>query len=332
MAKLVRRVKKDTIPVVVLAGFLGSGKTTILNYILRAAVGVRIAVIVNDFGSVNIDALLITAQSDQKLELTNGCICCSMDGGDLEEVLEMALGSDPEVIVIEASGIAEPYDIARMIILSPNQQIGYGGLVYVVDGMNYDQVVGRHPRLIDHVQLADLVVVSKAEYIEKGLVDRRIKELSAHTTSPVVAVRHGALAPELLFDMPQYHDMQVSLLQQHDAYKHLHDEYHSVVFETNKPLDFRAFKNFMNNLPSGIYRIKGIVYFGMAGYEQKFVVQSVGGRWDMYGEEWSDEEVPQTTLVVIGTEFNEEKLMNQLNDIIGESEYMLDIRRYIGEP
>src|SRR5690606_4792159 len=119
----------------------------------------------------------------------------------------------------------------------------------------------------------------------------------------IVAVKCGELAPELLFDIPKRPVMQPSLLQQDDEHQHLHNDYQSLTFETVKPIDSEKFKAYMNRLPRGVYRVKGIVYFGMAGYEQKFVVQAVGGRWDMYAEEWGEGETPSTMLVLIGAEF-----------------------------
>ena len=327
---LVRRASKNTIPVIILAGFLGAGKTTILNHILRTAVGARIAVIVNDFGAVNIDLLLITAQTDRKLELTNGCICCSMDGGELEETLAMALEANPDVVIVEASGLAEPEDLARMVILSPNKQVGYGGLVYAVDAVHYRESLEKHRRIAEHIALADLVVLAKVEKVKEDVADELEKEISKYTKAPVVQVRRGELAPELLFDIPERVEAQPSLLQQHDAHahRHLHDEYHSVTFTESQPLHPEKFKACMNRPPRGIYRIKGWVYFGMAGYEQKFVVQSVGGRWDMYAEEWGSDAVPQTTLVCIGTDFDEGAVREALHRTIGASDAMMDIRRY----
>ena len=327
MVKLTRRAGKDTVPVIILAGFLGAGKTTILNHVLRTAVGARIAVIVNDFGATNIDALLIAAQTDRKLELTNGCICCSMDGGELEETLDTALSVNPDVLIVEASGIAEPEDVARLVILSPNKKVGYGGLVYAVDMVNYQETVVKHKGITRHIEIADLVVVTKTEKVPEEAVNNLVDELEKITKAPIVPVKNGKLAPELLFDIPEREEVQPLLLQQ-DEHHHLHDEYESITFEASEPIDPVKFKAFMSQLPHGIYRMKGVVYFGVAGYEQKYIVQSVGGRWDMYAEEWGEGEVPHTTLVVIGASFDSASTLEILANTVGESVDMLDIERY----
>lgn len=330
---LTRQVRKDTTPVIVLAGFLGSGKTTILNHILRSAVGARVAVIVNDFGAVNIDSLLIASQTDRKLELTNGCICCSMDGGELDEALDATLEAKPDVVIVEASGLAEPEDIVRLIILSPNKAIAYGGLVYVVDAVEHEESVGEHQELIRHIGSADLLVVTKAEQVPEQRIDELIKEITQLTSSPIIPVERGELVPELLFDIPTRDLVQPSLLQQNSGqpYHHLHDEYQSTTFEAEDPVHPQKFKEFMNKPPGGVFRMKGIIYFGMAGYEQKFIVQAVGKRWDMYAEEWNEGEVPYTRFVVIGKDFDAEAVHAQLRTTIGKGTVMLDIQRYYEE-
>lgn len=107
------------IPVVVLAGFLGSGKTTLLNHLLHRSGGSRIGAIVNDFGAIEIDAMAVAgALGDSTVSLGNGCLCCAVDAGELDVYLERladpAVGID--VIVIEASGLAEPEELVRMVL------------------------------------------------------------------------------------------------------------------------------------------------------------------------------------------------------------------------
>ena len=105
------------VPVVLVAGFLGAGKTTVVNHLLAHAEGRRIAAVVNDFGAINIDAELITGAADGVVSLSNGCICCSLEG-DLLRTLASLLRRDPrpEVIVIETSGVADPNDIVRNLM------------------------------------------------------------------------------------------------------------------------------------------------------------------------------------------------------------------------
>lgn len=328
---LVRKARKGTTPVILLAGFLGAGKTTVLNHILLNAQGTRIAVLVNDFGSINIDSLLIATKSDTKLELTNGCICCALDGGEVDEALEAALAEKPDVIIIEASGLAEPEDMARLVLLSSNQKIGYGGMVYVVDALNYRGTLEKNPKVAEHVTFADVIAVTKVEQTGYEEAEKLKAELEPQTTAPIVLVENGELPPRLLFDIPERMYAQPLLAWQgSDERQHLHIDYTTVTFETDKPLDFEKFKAFMNRPPHGLYRMKGFIYFGVAGFEQKFVLQSVGKRWDMYAEAWGEAESPGTTLVLIGSSLDGKVVQERLTKTIGESGTTIDIERYLG--
>lgn len=153
------------IPVVVLSGFLGSGKTTLLNHLLRSARGTRIGVMVNDFGSIEIDAMTVAGQVGSTVSLGNGCLCCAVDASELDTYLEALTrpSAHLDVIVIEASGLAEPQELVRMVLASDNERIVYGGLVQVVDAAEFDATRARHPETDRHLAIADLVVVNKAD-------------------------------------------------------------------------------------------------------------------------------------------------------------------------
>lgn len=108
--------RTSRIPVIVLAGFLGSGKTTLLNHLLRNRAGNRIGVIVNDFGSIEIDAMTVAGQVGSPVSLGNGCLCCAVDASELDTCLETLTrpAARLDVIIIEASGLAEPQELVRM--------------------------------------------------------------------------------------------------------------------------------------------------------------------------------------------------------------------------
>ncbi|MGW7265564.1 CobW family GTP-binding protein [Streptomyces sp. NPDC054842] len=164
------------IPVVVLAGFLGSGKTTLLNHLLHHSGGSRIGAIVNDFGAIEIDAMAVAgALGDSTVALGNGCLCCAVDAGELDDYLERLArpSAGIDVIVIEASGLAEPQELVRMVLASENPRVVYGGLVEVVDAAEFDATRARHPEIERHLALADLVVVNK--------LDRTVVGRQGHT-------------------------------------------------------------------------------------------------------------------------------------------------------
>ncbi|OZE22822.1 cobalamin biosynthesis protein, partial [Rhodococcus sp. 05-2254-6] len=137
------------IPVVIVAGFLGAGKTTLLNHLLRNDSGIRIGVVVNDFGAINIDSMLVAGQVDSMVSLGNGCICCAVDISDMDAMFDALAHrrSAIDVIVVEASGLAEPRNLIRMVRGSENEFIVYGGLVGVVDAVEFPQTRVRHPEI-----------------------------------------------------------------------------------------------------------------------------------------------------------------------------------------
>lgn len=164
------------IPVVVPAGFLGSGKTTLLNHLLRNRSGNRIGVIVNDFGSIEIDAMTVAGQVGSTVSLGNGCLCCAVDASELDTFLETLTRPSArlDVIVIEASGLAEPQELVRMLLASDNPHIRYGGLVEVVDAAEFPATRARHPEIDRHLAVADLIVLNKTDRVtEAGLSEVR---------------------------------------------------------------------------------------------------------------------------------------------------------------
>lgn len=191
------------IPVVVLAGFLGSGKTTLLNHLLGAGDGTRIGAVVNDFGSIEIDAMTVAGQVDSMVSLGNGCLCCAVDTSELDTYLERLArpAARIDVIVIEASGLAEPQELIRMILASDNDRIVYGGLIEVVDAAEFDATRARHPELDRHVGIADIVVLNKTDRLD-GAALQTLRDTLADLAPgrPVICTAYGRVDPELFFD------------------------------------------------------------------------------------------------------------------------------------
>lgn len=175
-----------SIPVVIVAGFLGSGKTTLLNHLLHNNGGTRIGVIVNDFGSVNVDAMMVAGQVDSMMALSNGCLCCAVDVSDMDEMLNRLAHrrSEIDVIVVEASGLAEPRNMIRLVLGSENPYITYGGLVMLVDGAEYQSSRQRHPELDQHVAIADLVVLNKTDRIDADAHDALLADVCRINPAP----------------------------------------------------------------------------------------------------------------------------------------------------
>ncbi|MFI1373767.1 CobW family GTP-binding protein [Streptomyces longwoodensis] len=333
------------IPVVVLAGFLGSGKTTLLNHLLHRSGGSRIGAIVNDFGAIEIDAMAVAgALGDSTVSLGNGCLCCAVDASELDGYLERLArpSAGIDVIVIEASGLAEPQELVRMVLASEHPGIVYGGLVEVVDAAEFDGTRVRHPEIDRHLTLADLVVVNKLDRAPDGT---RVLDLVRSLTdrAAVVPATYGRIDPEFLFDcrpdeervgqlsFDDLHTGEADPTEQTCAHAgdhggHLHSAYDSLSFVSDVPLDPRRLMQFLDSRPEGLYRIKGYVDFGAYDPDHRYGVHAVGRFLRFYPEPWAGAVAPAdapagdreragsrlTQLVLIGTGIDTSALGKEL--------------------
>lgn len=332
------------IPVLIVAGFLGAGKTTLLNYLLRQRQA-RIGVVVNDFGAVNIDAMLVAGQVDAMVSLGNGCVCCAVDVGELDEMFTRL--AQPahriDVIVVEASGLAEPRNLIRMVIGSDNPRIRYGGLIEVVDAEHFQRSRARHPELAVHLRLADLVVVNKADRVpaeQLELLRREIGELVRGV--PVYATTHGRLDPGLLFDPPARTAPTVAqqlgfdeLLDDHDhdgdaGHHHLHDEYESVSFTSTTDLDPRKLVALLEDPPPGLFRAKGGVAFAVPDDQRKFLLHMVGRHVVFEPTTWSRGEPRETRLVLIGSGLDTAAAVTRLRETVHTTPEPLNDQTLLG--
>lgn len=192
-----------TTPVLVVTGYLGAGKTTLINSMLAQANGRRIAAVVNDFGSINIDEELIQASSESVIGLSNGCICCTMQG-DLLRTLKLLLAHDPapDHIVIEASGVADPSGIIQALgdpVLWKAARLD--AVVCVVDARDISDTPARRADDLWRAQLAaaSFVVLSKASCLSHGEAAALSSSLSPGGKPPVIDMDREPLPGELFF-------------------------------------------------------------------------------------------------------------------------------------
>ncbi len=303
----------DTVPVMVLGGFLGAGKTTLLNHILKTG-GRRYAVLVNDFGSVNVDAALIESEDGLTKQLGNGCICCSMSDG-VGPALDAAMQSHPDAVIIEGSGVGDPWRIAELAII--DKRLSLELVVTLVDAANFARHL-RDEMLSDTLERqlghADLIVLNKldlataAQLAAAESAVRRIRPNArlAHTTESVLPddlIGGISLAPAPAgAATKQAHQHCDHDGCDHDDHQHGHDNspHHERQFArwlTPAPvaLDRVSFEAALASLPAALLRLKGWVRF--AGSAQPFLVQYTAGRYRIAP---ANTNVEDTVLVGIG--------------------------------
>lgn len=286
------------IPLTVLGGFLGAGKTTLVNHLLRAELDRRVAVLVNDFGAIDIDAELITARDGETLSLANGCVCCSLAGGLMKALLELCQRPEPpEHLLIETSGVADPWKIA---------QIGLAGRAFRLDAIIVlaDAETVREQSDDPHVgdiirrqlAVADLLVLNKCDLI--GTEQRRMVRDWLDRQVPgarVIETEHAQLSPELLLGeasarSPAAQEMPDS--QDHEAV------FQRWSFSTDQVFDGAALRTLIAELPPGVLRAKGVVRLA-EDPERRYILQRVGRRWSLQPGDGGTEN-PTSRLVVLG--------------------------------
>jgi G3E family GTPase len=327
------------IPVVLVAGFLGAGKTTLLNHLLKSARGTRIGVIVNDFGAIDVDAMSIAGRVDSMISLSNGCLCCAVDTYYIDEMLtklaEPALRMD--VIVIEASGLADPQVMVRNLLASKVDNVRYGGLVTVVDAVEFARTAADHPDLARQLKLADLIVLNKTD---RATTDVTATIRTFNDEAPMIPTVHAALDPALLFetapDLPVARQLSFEDLEE-DHRDHAHAVYETIGFTSDLPMLPAALMDFLDNRPAGLYRMKGFVNFDVPGHTDRFTLQTVGNYLRFHRSPWPRDAVPRTELELIGRDFDKDDVYSRLFAAIRpdgsevEPGDMLWVTRYVSE-
>jgi len=309
------------IPVTVIGGYLGAGKTTLLNHLLADAGGLRIAVLMNDFGSLNIDAALVRAHAGDTIELANGCLCCSLVSGFAEVLSQVkARAGEFDHVVIEASGVAEPLRVAE-------QAQGFGfpidARLVVVDAERIErQAADKYVGDVVRRQLrqADLLLLNKLDLIDgdQRLALHRLLEALAPGVPRLETVR-GQVPLALLLG----HSLNTSLVDGQgaaladtlasplsdalpgsgadpDAAAHQHgDRFQTWTLRSDRPLSRAALERFAAGLPAGIHRAKGFVVL-TEDPARPHLFQLVGNRWSLEPAPPGAAPAGDTALVLIG--------------------------------
>ena len=341
------------VPMTIISGFLGAGKTTLLNHILHGNHGLKIAVLVNDFGAINIDAQLVVGVEGETVNLSNGCICCTIRGDLLNETIKLLRREDPpEYIIIETSGVSDPIAVANTFLMPEIMPlVRLDSILIVVDADHILTLEEENYGLaLDQITVADIIVLNKVDLVTPEELDE-IKEKIIRRIIPearILEVTYGQVPLELVLGVGKYaperlhqraeRDVHVhGVDEQHDhdhqhehasgqaEHDHHHHTDHTLVFSTwswttDKPLSLRAIREMFEELPNTIYRAKGVIHlYDMP--ENMVILQMVGKRASLtLADEWGDEP-PRTQIVMIASQggLDVETLHTQLEACIVEA-------------
>ena len=265
-------------PVTVIGGFLGAGKTTFLNHLLRTSTA-RCAVLVNDFGAVNIDASLIAKHDGTTLTLTNGCVCCSIGGGFIETLGGLLdSGTAFDHIVIETSGVGDPWKIAEIALIEPSLRLN--AVIVLADASRIAQLL-QDPRIGDTVRTqferCDLVLLSKTDLID-GVATNRARDA-------ISALRDGLRIVETMKQaIPHLDVIERKAVSGFRADAVLDIADHELMFrrwsyQRHGAFDRRRLDDALRTMPEQLLRLKGVVQ--LANETKPFVLQMVDRRWSL---------------------------------------------------
>lgn len=284
-------------PLTVITGALGSGKTTLLRHILNTFTK-KIAILMNEFGEIAIDTKIIQGKNVQMADLGGGCVCCSLLGEFEAAVNEIIDTVDPDMIVVETTGVAEP-DALVFDIQESLTTVRLDGVVTVVDA---DAMV-KYPRTGHTTQLqieaADVILLNKVDLVSQSELEAIENKLnSLNETASIIHTVRGQVDSDLLFGIgrervqaPPHHVHQL--------------EFESFGYRTSAICDRNCFEEFADSLGTDVTRAKGFVQFADGSYLFNFVA----GRWEL--ERFEQE---GTELVFIGKQLSErkEEILGQL--------------------
>lgn len=264
-------MNNDSIAVTVVSGFLGAGKTTLLNRIAQQPQHGRMAVIVNDFGELNIDAAIIAEVTDAVFSLQNGCICCTVQEDLLAQLVSLSqLRPRLDRIVIECSGVSDPQRIV--------QTLGYPQLkahlhldtvITLVDASGYAALEGEFARLSRaQVACADLVLLNKADLVSAAELQSLRATIGARTR--VISTVQAQIPDALLLGEHSPRNGFTPVPAPH------HELFESWTWQGTQALPAKALRDWLGQLPKDVFRLKGLVH--LQGNDQPFWLQHVGNR------------------------------------------------------
>ncbi|MCL1067415.1 GTP-binding protein [Shewanella olleyana] len=321
----------NAIPVTILTGFLGAGKTTLLNHILTETHNLKIAVIVNDFGSINIDAGLIKSEESSVMTLENGCICCSLAEGLVVAVMRILAikGEDrPDHIVIETSGVSEPYDIAKKFSEEDfKDSAPLNAIVTTIDAENVMKLDGAMADLAVHqVECGDIVLVNKVDLVTKTKLDQVLHWCREHSPlSKLINVQYGAVELPILFDVEEIgkrshlHDAAKPDSEKSSS-KNLKHQFETFSYETQMPISLERIYPLLERISIDIYRMKGILNL-IERPDRQCIFQCTGQRATVtVGDEWLMDSDKKSQLVFIAPsgKVDFDKLANAIDNLVNQ--------------
>ncbi|HEX7017670.1 MAG TPA: GTP-binding protein [Patescibacteria group bacterium] len=288
----------NRIPTTVITGFLGAGKTTIILHLVEhlQAQGQKVIYIKNEIGEEDLDTKLVRGQNIVSRELLNGCICCTLVGPFISAINEIIESYQPDRIIIESAGTADPAALALMVANHP--RLLRDGVISIIDVVNFEGYKDISEVARRQAKLTDLIVFNKVELVDddrKRTVVGYVRELNEY--SPIVEAPQGKLDPRVAFGIDsQWSSAELTTKAQHAHDHETHDDIQAVTMTLNQPIAKDRLDEILASLPKNIFRVKGFVNLEGMGWR---VLNGVFKRFE-YFEFAKPELVTESKLIFIG--------------------------------
>ncbi|EHC08510.1 cobalamin biosynthesis protein CobW [Fischerella thermalis CCMEE 5273] len=333
-ANTIADIPKRGMPVTIITGFLGSGKTTLLNQILKNKQDLKVAVLVNEFGDINIDSQLLVSIDEDMLELSNGCICCTINDGLVDAVYRVLEREERiDYLVIETTGVADPLPIILTFLGTELRDLTHlDSILTLVDSEAFNHEHFLSEAALKQITYGDIVLLNKTDLVTQ----QKLEELEAYIRevkagAKILHTTYGQVPLPLILGVDltpkdEYSSLIEEKHEHHHDHNHEHHHHHrhhshhlendgfiSISFQSDRPFDVHKFEKFLNEeIPQDIFRAKGILWFSDSNLRHIF--QLSGPRYSLNGDEWLTS--PKNQLVFIGRNLDVNEITSLLNQCL----------------
>jgi G3E family GTPase len=323
-------IPKRGMPVTIVTGFLGSGKTTLLNQILKNRQDLKVAVLVNEFGDINIDGQLLIDIEDGMVELSNGCICCTINDGLVDAVYNVLERSERiDYMVIETTGVADPLPIALTFLGTELKHLTrLDSILTVIDAETFTSEHFQSEAALSQVEYGDIVLLNKTDLVPEEQVEELEEYLrKKKSKARILRSQYGEVPLPLILDVELAPTSTYQQLENEDEiHEHEHHEHHhhhsdhlandgfiSISFQSDRRFDLDKFTHFLDKvMPNDVFRAKGVLSF--ASQDMRFIFQLSGKRYEL---SYDHRQKPTgNQLVLIGRNLDGQLLHKQLQECL----------------